>query len=380
MSLVMDDLLGMSLLSYEDVFLTREKAMHLIGSLDDWTDKMRTQPSLLPIPAVLKPVPLWTGKQIISLLIPKGVHMKKVAIVKMDTPEERERALMKDTLIIIDGDLLCGRLSKKHLGNASESLIHITFMETDHERCAVMIHDMQNVANRYIAGRSYTIGMEDCEVDKATQQMVRERIDQANEQVNKITEEYKRELEEIKNSNYSKRLKEEYIKYLNKTYENTVILALNKARDEAGNIVYTNVPKDNKIKMMVEVGSKGSSINLFQMAACVGQQTIGGTRPPLAFGTGNRALPHYAPGDMSAQSRGMVSNSFSAGLTPQEFFFHTMGGREGLIDTAVKVTRTGYMQRRLVKASEDVFVAYDGTVRNSLGNIVQFIYGKFAIA
>jgi DNA-directed RNA polymerase II subunit RPB1 len=53
-----------------------------------------------------------------------------------------------------------------------------------------------------------------------------------------------------------------------------------------------------------------------------------------------------------------------------------MGGREGLIDTAVKTAETGYIQRRLVKALEDVAAKYDGTVRNALGDIIQFCYGE----
>lgn len=75
-------------------------------------------------------------------------------------------------------------------------------------------------------------------------------------------------------------------------------------------------------------------------------------------------------------AKGFVKNSFYSGLTPTEFFFHTMGGREGLIDTAVKTAETGYIQRRLIKAMEDIMVRYDGTVRNSLGEVIQFCYGE----
>lgn len=125
---------------------------------------------------------------------------------------------------------------------------------------------------------------------------------------------------------------------------------------------------------MVVAGSKGSFINISQMSACVGQQIVEGKRVP--FGFKFRTLPHFTKDDYSPEARGFVENSYLRGLTPQEFFFHAMAGREGLIDTAVKTAETGYIQRRLVKALEDVMVAYDGTVRNSLGDIVQFIYGE----
>jgi DNA-directed RNA polymerase II subunit RPB1 len=110
------------------------------------------------------------------------------------------------------------------------------------------------------------------------------------------------------------------------------------------------------------------------MSACVGQQMVEGKRIP--FGFKYRTLPHFTKDDYSPESRGFVENSYLRGLTPQEFFFHAMAGREGLIDTAVKTAETGYIQRRLVKALEDVMIKYDGTVRNSLGDIIQFAYGE----
>ncbi|CAH9133480.1 unnamed protein product [Cuscuta epithymum] len=110
------------------------------------------------------------------------------------------------------------------------------------------------------------------------------------------------------------------------------------------------------------------------MTACVGQQNVEGKRIPLGFI--QRTLPHFSKDDNGPESRGFVENSYLQGLTPQEFFFHAMGGREGLIDTAVKTSETGYIQRRLVKAMEDIMVKYDGTVRNSLGDVIQFLYGE----
>jgi DNA-directed RNA polymerase II subunit RPB1 len=128
---------------------------------------------------------------------------------------------------------------------------------------------------------------------------------------------------------------------------------------------------------MVVAGSKGSFINIAQMSVAVGQQSVEGKRIP--FGFKHRSLPHFTKDDFSPESRGFVENSYLRGLTPSEFFFHAMAGREGLIDTAIKTAETGYIQRRLVKALEDVMVCYDGTVRNSLGDILQFMYGEDGI-
>jgi DNA-directed RNA polymerase II subunit RPB1 len=118
------------------------------------------------------------------------------------------------------------------------------------------------------------------------------------------------------------------------------------------------------VKQMVVAGSKGSFINISQMSVCVGQQSVEGRRIP--FGFRHRTLPHFTKDDFSPESHGFVKNSYLRGLTPQEFFFHAMAGREGLIDTAVRTAETGYIQRRLVKALEDVMVCYDGRYSQEL--------------
>lgn len=149
---------------------------------------------------------------------------------------------------------------------------------------------------------------------------------------------------------------------------------LNKARDDAGSSAQKSLGEYNNFKQMVAAGSKGTNINISQVIACVGQQNVEGKRIPYGFV--KRTLPHFTKNDYGPESRGFVENSYLRGLTPQEFFFHAMGGREGLIDTAVKTSETGYIQRRLVKAMEDLIVQYDGTVRNSLGHVIQFLYGE----
>jgi len=149
---------------------------------------------------------------------------------------------------------------------------------------------------------------------------------------------------------------------------------LNKARDDAGRFAQNSLKDTNNVVRMVTAGSKGSFINISQMIACVGQQNVEGKRIP--FGFNGRTLPHFTKDDLGPESRGFVSNSYLSGLTPQELFFHAMGGREGLIDTAVKTSSTGYIQRRLVKAMEDFSIRYDGTVRDAGGAVVQFLYGE----
>ena len=124
---------------------------------------------------------------------------------------------------------------------------------------------------------------------------------------------------------------------------------------------------------MVRSGSKGKENNVAQMIGCVGQQNVSGKR--LEFGYIDRVLCHFERNDKGPEAKGFVEHSYKTGLDPHEFFYHAMGGREGIIDTAIKTSETGYIQRRLVKAMEDLKINTDQTVRNAIGDIVQFNYG-----
>jgi DNA-directed RNA polymerase III subunit RPC1 len=148
---------------------------------------------------------------------------------------------------------------------------------------------------------------------------------------------------------------------------------LSKIRDDVGQVCFNELSKYNAPMIMSLCGSKGSKINVSQMVACVGQQIISGSRIPNGFG--DRSLPHFAKNSRIPAAKGFVRNSFYSGLAPTEFFFHAVSGREGLVDTAVKTAETGYMSRRLMKALEDLHCNYDLSVRDSVGNVVQFYYG-----
>lgn len=157
------------------------------------------------------------------------------------------------------------------------------------------------------------------------------------------------------------------------TLEAVILRELSSIRELAAKACFRELHPTNSALIMAQSGSKGSNINISQMIACVGQQAISGKRVPNGFE--NRALPHFEKYSKIPAARGFVQNSFHSGLTPTEFFFHTMAGREGLVDTAVKTAETGYLQRRLVKCLEDLVIHYDGTVRNAIGEVVEFIYG-----
>ena len=156
-------------------------------------------------------------------------------------------------------------------------------------------------------------------------------------------------------------------------FESQVNDILGQALSQAGRVGLESLNTENRFVKMVKAGSKGSEINISQMISCLGQQQVDGKRVPYGFN--DRTLPHFMKFDDSPGARGFVERSFIDGLTPVELFFHAMGGRIGLIDTAVKTSQTGYIQRRLVKGLEDLKICYDMTVRNNKEKIIQFTYG-----
>ncbi|MCS6787869.1 MAG: DNA-directed RNA polymerase subunit A'', partial [Aigarchaeota archaeon] len=160
-----------------------------------------------------------------------------------------------------------------------------------------------------------------------------------------------------------------------RAFEGQLLELLSRVRDKIGSTIRKHFPPTNPIVVMARVGARGSSLNIDQMTAIVGQQAVRRERPSRGFT--DRVLPHFKPGDLSPPARGFVYDAFITGLDPIEFFFHMMGGRDGLVDTAVRTQQSGYMQRRLINALESLYVEFDGSVRTSdTKRIVQFLYGE----
>lgn len=354
MGIVQDTLLGCMLFTQRDTFLERDFMMNLLMHVGDWD-------GVIPEPAIYKPKPLWTGKQIFSLILPQ-VNLIRFNITHPD--DENTDISPGDTKVLISkGQLLCGIIDKKTVGSSANGLIHVTWKECGPKVTDQMISHIQVLVNHYILQRGQSIGIGDTIADDETMLNVIKTIQDAKEEVKMLVRKaQEKELVLLPG------------KGMMESFETEVNKVLNGARDKSGSSAQKSLLKSNNIKRMVSAGSKGSFINISQICACVGQQNVEGRR--IAYGFHRRTLPHFVLDDLGPESRGFVENSYLRGLTPSEFFFHAMGGREGLIDTAVKTAETGYIQRRLIKAMEDVMVRYDGTVRNSVNHIVEFLYGE----
>jgi len=372
MGIVQDSLIGIKLFTHRDNFVKLDVLMNLIMWIEDFDF------SEIPLPAVLKPEPLWTGKQIFSMFLPKKINLVRYTSdhsEKRNNPNNNyihskflQNYNLFDTKVLIeDGELLMGIVCKKTVGNSSGGLIHVIFNEKGSTSTMYFLNHAQRIVNQWLLYNGFTVSISDTITVKTTNQKIKETMDEAKEKC-KLT------LLDAQKGH----LQCQPGKSMLESFEAKVNAVLNEARDTAGRYVQGSLKPYNHLKNMVIAGSKGNITNISQIIACVGQQNVEGKRIPFYFN--NRTLPHFTKDDYGPESRGFVENSYLSGLTAQEFFFHAMGGREGLIDTAVKTSETGYIQRRLVKALEDIMVKYDGTVRNSLASVIQFLYGEDGIA
>lgn len=355
MGIVQDTLLGCFKISRRDTFIEKDVFMNILMWWEDFDGK-------IPTPAILKPKLMWTGKQVFSLIIPRQINLIRFSAWHSDV--EIGFNTPGDTVVRIEkGHLLSGTLCKRTLGTSTGSLVHAIWAEIGPDAASKFLSHTQWLVNYWLLQNGFSIGIGDSIVDMATMEKITDIISKA-----------KNGVKDLIQLSRDRQLGAEPGQTVLEAFENRVNQVLNKARDDAASSAQRSLSDSNNLKAMVAAGSKGSFINIAQMTACVGQQNVEGKRIP--FGFTNRTLPHFLKDDYGPESRGFVENSYILGLTPQEFFFHAMGGREGLIDTAVKTSETGYIQRRLVKAMEDVMVKYDGTVRNSLGHVIQFLYGE----
>jgi DNA-directed RNA polymerase II subunit RPB1 len=263
---------------------------------------------------------------------------------------------------IINGKYIRGQMDKGILGSGTKGLIHRVCNDYGNMASAEFVDDIQNIVTEYMKQSAFSVGISDLITDEKTNQKIISIISDKKTDVKNLIDQVQIGIFE---NNSGKTNEEEF--------ETKVNNILSKAQSEAGREALKNLDKENRFVVMFNAGSKGTEINIQQMTACLGQQNVDGKRIPYGFE--HRTLPHYHKYDDSPTARGFVESSYINGLSPQELFFHAMGGRIGLIDTAVKTSTTGYIQRRLIKGLEDLMVNYDMTIRTNKGKIVQFSYG-----
>jgi DNA-directed RNA polymerase II subunit RPB1 len=276
--------------------------------------------------------------------------------------DKEDAKTSNNVLEIVNGKYMRGQLEKGVFGDGSNGLIQRICNDFGNETSATFIDDLQNIVTEYMKTSAYSVGVSDLIANKTTNDAIADVITKKKMEVKTLIDQTHLGIFENKTGRTDEQ-----------EFETQVNNILSKAVNDAGKIGRESLNKDNRFVIMVNAGSKGSDLNISQMISCLGQQNVDNKRIPYGFE--NRTLPHFTKYDDSPSARGFVENSFISGLTPEELFFHAMGGRIGIIDTAVKTSQTGYIQRRLIKGLEDLKVEYDMTVRNNQRKIIQFAYG-----
>ena len=292
----------------------------------------------------------WTGRTLFSELLPDDINLEF-------------RSSAGDDVLIEDGTLIQGTIDEDAVGAFGGEIVDTIMKEHGPTRARIFINEIASLAMRAIMHFGFSLGIDDESIPDDASDQIDEVIQNAYERVEELITTYEAgEIESLPG------------RTVDETLELKISQALGRARDAAGEIAEENFLKDNPAVIMAESGARGNILNLTQMTACVGQQHVRGER--INRGYEDRTLSHFKPNDLSADAHGFVENSYREGLKPREFFFHAMGGREGLVDTAVRTSKSGYLQRRLINALSELEAQYDGSVRDTNDRIVQFEFGE----
>ncbi|MEW6009989.1 MAG: DNA-directed RNA polymerase subunit A' [Euryarchaeota archaeon] len=346
-----DHISGAYLLTRESAIFTEEQVFQILRK------------AKMPLPD--RTGETWSGKQIFSLLLPNDLNMVYKAEICRKCDECLKRECKNDAYVVIeDGQLLSGVMDEKAYGAFAGKILDHIVKEYGTDRAREFLDASTKLAISGIMKAGFTTSTNDEEIPLEAKERIEIHLRKAEEKVDQLIEAYENhELEALPGRS------------LEETLEMKIMQVLGEARDKSGEIAesYFDI-NENHAVIMALTGARGSMLNLTQITACVGQQSVRGGR--IDRGYNERTLPHFRKGELGAKARGFVHSSYKEGLDPIEFFFHAMGGREGLVDTAIRTAQSGYMQRRLVNALQDLNIKEDGTVMDNRGVIIQTTYGE----
>lgn len=332
-------------------------------------------------PAIMSPRALWTGKQIFSTILanltPAGrAALNMVSKSKIPAKMWGGSAPEEQCVLVMDGDLVTGILDKSQFGASSNGLVHAVYEVYGPQYAGRLLSMLGRLFTTYMQTAGFTCRMDDLLLTPEGDDARRALIDSASSMGNKVASEYVH----ASNPSEIKLGLEDVLRDSEKMagLDSAMKTKTNKVTSE---IISTCIPGKlftpfplNNMQVMTVSGAKGSSVNVSQISCLLGQQELEGKRVPTMVS--GKTLPSFRAFDTSARSGGFITGRFLTGIKPQEYYFHCMAGREGLIDTAVKTSRSGYLQRCLIKHLEGLKVDYDHTVRDSDGSVLQFHYGE----
>jgi DNA-directed RNA polymerase subunit A' len=319
----------------------------------------------LPDPVKSNPK-LYSGKQLFSLFLPDNFNYQMMSKWNRFSQNKENDVLIKN------GELMQGIIDRAAIGSEEpDSILHRISKDYGSEEARKFLDSVLSVLKSFISNHGFSLSYQELTLDTVNERKVLKSIETSYSKVFQHLSDYNEDSLKWAEEKATGGMDPE------EALEAHIVNELSKARDKAGRISDSALSEDNSGVIMARTGARGSSLNLGQMTAALGQQSVRGKR--IQNGFDQRALSHFAKGDKSPDSKGFVKSNYRTGLTPTEFFFHAMGGREGLVDTAVRTQQSGYMQRRLINALEHIRVEYDKTVRDAHGNIIQYLYGEDGI-
>ncbi len=348
----LDQISGIYLLTKEGTVLKREEAAQLLGDAG--------------IDIELPDKETFTGKEIFSMLLPKELNMEFKASCCINCEHCTKEECKYDAYVVIkDGKVLKGAIDKMSVGPEKGKIINKIYRLPDKNIIRNFIDQTGRLGVAFLMKRGFSLGLSDLDLSPKKEKEIREEIKKAEMESNELIEKYKRgEMRILPGMTALDSLEAQIM--------NVLASGVSRVSELVANEI-----KKNDIIHMLQSGAKGSIINTTQMAAVVGQETILGKR--IKRGYAGRTLPHIKKGDLSPGAHGFVSKGFKQGLSPFELFWNIMNGREGLMDKSLRTRKSGYMQRRLVNALQDLKVMSDRTIRNSAGEIIQFTAGEDGI-
>ncbi|MBD3209570.1 DNA-directed RNA polymerase subunit A' [Candidatus Woesearchaeota archaeon] len=302
-----------------------------------------------------------TGKEVFSALIPRDFSFIGKSRLAKEHPED------PDAKVVIEkGVLKQGELDKNNLGEGSGLLLRNLHKQYGADFTLDLLGKFYALGIEVLHRHGFSVSISDIDLPAKGKQEVEHHLEQGEAMVQDLIKQYHEETLELLPG-----------RDLRETLELRILEQLNKTRNSIGNVVKQYASQQSNLLDMMVSGAKGGIINLAQMAACVGQQALGGRR--ITKGYRERTLSCFKPGDLGSASHGFIARGFKKGLQPHEMFFMSMTGRDSLMDTALRTPKSGYLYRRLANALQDLKVEYDDTVRDASGKIVQFRYGEDGI-
>ncbi len=354
----------------KDSIYTKKDALKLLYTGDVFQNNPKFSLDQLT-PVAIDPEPMYSGKDIFSTLFPDDLNIKvRSKFCKKCEVCEEEDCIYDAYVVIKNGHLITGTIDENSFGAMqSNSILQRIIKDHGNARGRIFLDSATKMLLYVIRQNGMTMGLDEVYVHGHAYEAIQKILTDANEESKKLITAF--------HENDTTILRRAPGRSMRETLELRIRQVLAEARKQAEETAADFIGDEAHSVIMTKSGARGNILNLGQMSAVVGQQAIRGER--INRGYSMRTLPHFKINDLTPKSRGFVSSSYRNGLKPVEFFFHAMGGREGLVDTAVRTSTSGYMQRRLVNALQDMVVENDGTVRNSDKNVIQFCFGDDGI-